>query len=86
MPVVRTLSWTANTESNLAGYKVYAGTRTGVYDDGNSPQDVGNVTSATFTPAHDSTRFYAVTAYDTEALESEHSDEVEYVPPVQFFG
>ena len=86
MPRPITITWTANSESDLAGYKLYAGTRTGTYDDANSPHDFGNVTSGAFLPAHNSTRFYALTAYDTEALESGFSAEVEAVPTLKFFA
>ena len=86
MPVSRVMSWNANTESDIAGYKLYAGTKTGVYDDTNSPKDMGNVTSGSFLPALDSTRFYALTAYDTDVLESGFSSEVEYLPKILWFG
>ena len=68
------LAWDASTESDVAGYKVYSGTTSGVY---NSPQDVGNTTI--YTPANlqaGSTHYFAVTAYDTQGNESGPSNEL----------
>ena len=76
------VSWNANTETDLAGYKVYAGTAPGQYG---APVDVGNVTAytATLTPATGTTYYFALTAYDTSGNESVKSDEVSvYVPDV----
>jgi len=85
MPVLRTFTWTANVEA-VSGYKLYAGTRTGTYNDANSPKDMGNVLSGVFTPAQDSTRFYALTAYDATS-ESSFSAESEFIHPLtQFLG
>ena len=68
-----TLSWDANSEQDIAGYKVYWGTASGVYDQFN---DVSQTTA----PVSDLTvgvRYYfAVTAYDLSGLESGYSDEV----------
>lgn len=67
------LSWDANTESNLAGYKVYYGTSSGNYG---APADVGNQTSFTVTGLTGPTYYFAVTAYDTSGVESGYSNEV----------
>jgi len=81
-----TLQWDANTEPDLAGYKIYYGSSTGVYDgtlaivDGMSkpsPIDVGNVTTVTI-DLPNGTWFFVATAYDNEvpSLESDYSNEV----------
>src|SRR5205085_7771374 len=69
-----TLAWDPNTESDLAGYKVYIGTASGVYT---TTIDVGNVTTYTVTGlAPGATYYFVVTAYDTGGLESGFSNEV----------
>ena len=67
------VSWNANTESDLAGYKVYYGTAVDKMD---SIVDVGNVTSYAFTvsPVVTTTYFAVLTAYDTSGNESVKSD------------
>ncbi len=76
-----TISWNANTESDLSGYKIYYGTspRSGACPTGNYPNviDVGNVTTYTFNNLTDgSTYYFSVTAYDTSNNESTCSAEV----------
>jgi hypothetical protein len=78
------LAWDANTEPDLAGYKLYykRGSSGAAYDgggavEGPSPIDVGDVTVYTITGLSDTEDcFFVVTAYDTEVLESDYSDEV----------
>lgn len=70
------LSWNANTESDLAGYKIYAGRSSGAYTHSGSPKNVGNVTSATYIIDAPGAWFFAVTAYDSSANESLKSAEV----------
>lgn len=77
------LWWNANTETDLAGYKVYYGFVSGpAYNgtgalEGNSPIDVGNVTTFTLHGLLKGvTYFFAVTAYNTSKLESGFSNEV----------
>ena len=73
------LTWSPNTESDLAGYNVYYGTSSGSYG---SPLDVGNVTEYELTGLEEGIRYYvAITVYDTADNESEKSDEESGVPP-----
>ena len=77
------LSWVAPTTNSdgtaltaltdLAGYKVYYGTASGVYG---TPTDAGNVTTYSLTGLTKGTTYYvAVTAYDTSNNESVKSTE-----------
>jgi hypothetical protein len=78
------LEWDPNTEPDLAGYKVYykTGSSGEPYNgtgaaEGDSPVDVGNVTTYTLHGLADGlTYFFVVTADDTEDLESDYSNEV----------
>ena len=77
------ISWDANTEPDLAGYKVYFGPRSGVYTGAGSPIDVGNVTTYLLTVNTAGQTFIVVTAYNATAQESTASNEIEmdvYVP------
>jgi len=68
-----TLRWNTNTESNLAGYRVYIGLASGVYG---PPIDVGNVTSFFVTGlAEGFTYFFTITAYNHGRHESGFSNE-----------
>jgi hypothetical protein len=71
------LEWDPNGESDLAGYKVYFGTASGVYGApitvaGTSPNPTYTVTG--LLPGN--TYYFAVTAYNTSGLESGYSNEV----------
>ena len=69
-----TLTWNANTEPDLTGYKIYVGTQSGVYA---PPITVGKVTSYLATNlTGGTTYFFSVTAYDSAGNESSHSPEV----------
>ncbi len=73
------LAWGTNSESDLAGYKVYYGNSSGSYD---SNIDVGNQTSYTIQNLVEGQMYYiAVTAYDTSNNESGYSAEVVYNVP-----
>jgi hypothetical protein len=67
------LDWNANTESDLAGYKVYYGTSSGTYG---TSIDVGNVVTYDINNLTDGSYFFALTAYDTSGNESGFSAEV----------
>ena len=49
------LAWDANTEPDLAGYKIYYGTASGDYSHSN---DVGNVTEYTLTDLDEGVTYY----------------------------
>ncbi len=68
-----TISWNANTESTLAGYKVYMGTAPRVYG---TPVTLGKVTSYLKSNLAAGTYYFAVTAYNTSGVQSSYSTEV----------
>jgi hypothetical protein len=74
-----TLKWDPNPASNLAGYRLYYGTSSGVYT---QEINVGNTTATLVSNLTEGrTYFFAVTAYNT-AAESFPSNEVSYTVPV----
>lgn len=81
------LGWTPNTETDLAGYKVYHGPTSRNYDAvvdvGMATIDVENQEVVVEVVAPSQNRYIAVTAYDTFGNESGYSDEVviDDVPP-----
>ncbi len=70
-----TLTWNANTEKDLAGYKVYRATSSGAYG---APIAAipSNTTSYTATGLPKATYFFVITAYDIAGNESAYSNEV----------
>jgi len=71
-----TLSWSANGEKDLAGYKIYLGTSSGNYTASGSPTVIGKVTSYTVTGLQrNTTYFFALSAYDSAGNESALSGE-----------
>lgn len=76
-----TLAWNANTETNLAGYRLYYGTGPRAYTaTGTVP--VPETTATVTNLAEGRTYFFAVTAFTTDGLESDYSDEVSYAVPL----
>ncbi len=74
-----TLEWDPNTEPNLAGYRLYVGTASGVYD---SSIDSGLATTCAvpgLLSGH--TYYFAATARNTSGAESAKSNEVMYAVP-----
>ncbi|NWG13123.1 MAG: fibronectin type III domain-containing protein [Acidobacteria bacterium] len=67
------LAWDPNTETDLAGYKVYYGTASRTYG---PPVTIGLQTTYTVTNLPPGTYYFAVTAYNTAGLESGFSNEV----------
>lgn len=74
------VSWNANAEADLAGYKVYYGTASGALG---VCVDVGNETKSVIaiTPTIGTRYYFAVTAYDTSGNESDKSPEVSILVP-----
>jgi len=75
-----TLTWNANSEPDLAGYKIYYGTvpRTEDCPPGGYPNkvDVGKVTSYTINQLVKGQKYYfSITSYDTSQNESCFSEE-----------
>jgi hypothetical protein len=68
------LAWDPNTESAVAGYKVYYGTSPRTYGPGS---DVGNVKTFALTGLIKGRRYFiSVKAYNTSRHESDFSNEV----------
>ena len=75
------LAWDSNTESDLAGYKIYYGTSPGFYENsinaGMATRLQENTTTYTLTGLVKGNMYYiAITAYDLGSLESSFSNEV----------
>ena len=71
-----TLAWDANTETDLAGYRVHYGTASGSYT---TSVDVHKVTTSSIgTLTAGQTYYFAVTAYDASGNESGYSNQVSY--------
>jgi hypothetical protein len=73
------INWNRNSESDIAGYKVYYGTATHNYQ---NMLDVGPFTTAVIDGLNGGVTYYfAVTAYDTSGNESVNSQEVQAIIP-----
>ena len=69
-----TISWNANAESDLAGYRIYYGASSGNYS---NVVTVGNATAYTFNSLNGgATYYFVVAAYDDSGNESGYSAEV----------
>jgi hypothetical protein len=72
-----TLSWTLNSETALAGYKIYVGTASGLYNYPGSPFVAGVTGSYTITGLPSGqTYYFAISAFDNSGSESGLSAEV----------
>ncbi|MEW5801617.1 MAG: Ig-like domain-containing protein [bacterium] len=67
------ISWAANPETDLAGYRLYYGFSSGQYE---QPIDIGNQTAYQFTATLCPPYYFAFTAYDTSGNESTLSPEI----------
>ncbi len=71
------ISWDANREPDLKGYKIYYGTSSRNYS---QVIDVGNTTQYAINNLQENVPYYfAVTAYDTAGNESDFSEEVSVI-------
>jgi hypothetical protein len=72
-----TLSWTLNSEADLAGYKLYVGTAPGRYTYAGSPVIIGLMGSYTLSGLPmGQTYYFALSAFDSSGNESALSSEV----------
>ena len=72
-----TLSWTSNSEADLAGYKLYVGTAPGRYTYAGSPVIIGLMGSYTLSGLPiGQTYYFALSAFDSSGNESALSSEV----------
>ena len=74
------LSWDANPQPDIAGYRVYCGTTSRVYT---QCLEVGNSTSLIVSGLQAGKHYYfAATDYDVAGMESDESNEVSYLVPL----
>lgn len=72
-----TLTWAANSEPDLAGYRIYVGMHSGTYSFPGSPFVTGKITSYTISNLpKGETYYFAISAYDSAGNESLRSVEV----------
>ncbi len=75
-----TLTWSANTEADLSGYRLYYGTSSGSYD---KNVDVGNKTSHSLSGLKSGQTYYIVArSYDSSGNESNNSSEMIFTAPL----
>jgi hypothetical protein len=77
-----TLTWNPSVSTNIAGYDIYYGTASGVY---NQVDYVTGSTSVTITNLVQGTTYYFTgTAVNTSGIQSQFSDQIEYTIPNPF--
>jgi hypothetical protein len=75
-----TLAWDANSEPDVAGYKIHYGPTSRTYS---FVVEAGNVTTHTISNLQEGlTYFFAATAYSSAGLESDFSEEVSHTVPL----
>ncbi len=71
-----TLAWKPNKEADLAGYRIYYGSRSGAYS---YSVDLGKSTSCTISKlVEGTTYFFVATAFNTDGMESDYSPELSH--------
>jgi hypothetical protein len=70
-----TITWAANTEADLAGYRVYVGTRSDVYSFAGPFEVVGRTSFTVPNLPVSTTYYFTVTAFDKTGQESAKSGE-----------
>ncbi len=82
MAAEATFSWVPNSETNLAGYKVYYGNSsrnyTNVIDVGLPQPNNGRIQASVDGLAEGETYYFAATAYDSQGAESDYSIEINH--------
>ncbi|MBA3961902.1 MAG: fibronectin type III domain-containing protein, partial [Chthoniobacterales bacterium] len=73
-----TIQWAQNPEQDIASYRLYYGVTSGNYT---NQIDVLTTTATASGLAIDTKYFFAVTAFDTDGLESQKSTEIAYTVP-----
>ena len=71
-----TLTWDPNTDSDLAGYKIYQATTSGAYGAAVGTVPAGTVTYQATGLSANTTYFFVITAHDNAGNESPFSNEV----------
>jgi fibronectin type 3 domain-containing protein len=71
-----TLTWAANTEGDLSGYRIYRATASGAYGAALATVPAGTLTYQSTGLVSDTTYFFVITAYDDAGNESSYSSEV----------
>ena len=74
-----TLSWDPDSDPSVVGYRLYAGTTSGVYTQTNEAGAATSVLVANLTPGK--TYYFAVTGYNSSAVESSFSNQISYTVP-----
>lgn len=69
-------AWDANGESDVAGYKLYAGQASGVYTATGSPKSMGNTTNGFFTITAPGPWYFALSCFDTSNNEGTKGTEI----------
>lgn len=83
------LSWDPNTESDLAGYKVYYGTAPSVYTQSITVGFTGTPAAPQYTVSNlnsGTTYYFSITSFDSSSNESGHSNEVSKTFPAEVTG